>query len=341
MSDNTSTGRIDVEQDSAGMCRSVYFTAPRTVEVRTEKLNLPTKDEVVVESNLIGISHGTELLVYRGEIPADMKADDSLPSLSGTVSFPVKYGYCNVGRIDTGNVFAFAPHQDRFVSARSDLIPISSDLSTEDAVFLPNLETAVSIVQDTEPIPGEVIAILGGGVVGQLVLEVLARSFYGIIAMVEPNARRREIAERSGAVCFDPGDRDLGEWVRTSTDGRGLDRVIEISGNPSGMQLGIDLLSYSGVLIEASWFGTKQVRLDLAAYHRKRIEIRSSQVSTVRPGLRGRWTNQRRRDVALSLLREINPGKLITHRFPLEQADRAFALIDSGDETALQIVLEP
>ena len=117
--------------------------------------------------------------------------------------------------------------------------------------------------------------------------------------------------------------------------------MIETSGNPLGMQLAIDILSYSGLLVEASWFGMKRVSLDLAAYHRKRIEIRGSQVSTVRPALRGRWTNKRRIDVALSLLEEIKPSKMISHRFPLEHADRAFALLDSGDPEALQIVLEP
>ena len=340
MSDSNKAN-FEGENDVGGRCRSVYFTAQRTVEVRTESLNQPEEGEVIVESKLIGISHGTELLVYRGEIPTDFPADECLPSLPGSFSFPIKYGYCNVGQIETGRVFAFAPHQDRFVCQRSDLVPLPPDLSVDDAVFIPNMETALSIVHDTGPLPGEVIAIIGGGIVGQLVLEILRRSFYGKIVMVEPKANRRTLAEMAGAISFDPGDPGLHQWIETNTGDRGVDRVIEISGNPTGMQLAIDLVSYSGLLVEASWFGTKPVCLDLAAYHRKRIEIRCSQVSTVRPGLRGRWNNKRRINVALSLLADIGPGKLISHRFPLDQADRAFALLDSGDEEALQIVLEP
>ena len=52
---------------------------------------------VRVRAALSAISHGTEMLVYRGEVDADLALD--LPTLAGGYGFPVKFGYASVGRV--------------------------------------------------------------------------------------------------------------------------------------------------------------------------------------------------------------------------------------------------
>src|SRR5207253_2929270 len=64
---------------------------------RTEELGEPRGDEVRVRALLSAISHGTEMLVYRGEVDADLALD--LPTLAGGYAFPLKYGYASVGRV--------------------------------------------------------------------------------------------------------------------------------------------------------------------------------------------------------------------------------------------------
>ena len=102
----------------------------------------PGPGEVLVQTLASGISAGTELLIYRGEAPADLPADASLPALSGTLDFPVKYGYAAVGRvIETGSgveetylgrtVFAFQPHQTYFVVPRDQTITLPQPDDTE------------------------------------------------------------------------------------------------------------------------------------------------------------------------------------------------------------------
>ena len=94
--------------------RALYFTEPRKVELREETLQ-GRANQVLVRSRLIGISHGTEMLAFRGQLPQEMEADASLPSLTGTLAYPLKYGYINVGQTEEGRrVFAFYPHQDLF-----------------------------------------------------------------------------------------------------------------------------------------------------------------------------------------------------------------------------------
>ncbi|MGH2709547.1 MAG: oxidoreductase, partial [Actinomycetota bacterium] len=81
--------------------RSLYFVAPHRVVVREEPLPPPGAGEVVVETIVSAISPGTEMLVYRGRVPADMPLDSSIPALAEAFAFPLKYGYAAVGRITT------------------------------------------------------------------------------------------------------------------------------------------------------------------------------------------------------------------------------------------------
>ena len=57
--------------------RALYFTGPGRVEIR-EELCPQAGQEVLVRSRLIGISAGTEMLAFRGQMPDDLQADDSL-----------------------------------------------------------------------------------------------------------------------------------------------------------------------------------------------------------------------------------------------------------------------
>src|SRR5205814_5522999 len=75
---------------------AVWFPRARSVELRTEEIPEPGPDEVRVRAALSAISHGTEMLVYRGEVDADLALD--LPTLAGGYGFPLKYGYASVGR---------------------------------------------------------------------------------------------------------------------------------------------------------------------------------------------------------------------------------------------------
>src|SRR3712207_1471378 len=77
--------------------RALWFSAPRAAEFRSERVRLAAPGEVCVEAIASALSQGTEMLVYRGEIPADLPLD--LPTLAGSFSFPIKYGYATVGRI--------------------------------------------------------------------------------------------------------------------------------------------------------------------------------------------------------------------------------------------------
>ena len=86
---------------------AVEFAGPRQVRVAAVALPEPGPDEVVVTTHFSGISGGTELLAYRGEIDPGMPLDDRIESLDGTFTYPFRYGYACVGEADGQPVFAF------------------------------------------------------------------------------------------------------------------------------------------------------------------------------------------------------------------------------------------
>jgi threonine dehydrogenase-like Zn-dependent dehydrogenase len=323
--------------------RALYFVCPGTVELREEPLQ-PLPGQVGVRSRLMGISHGTELLAFRGELPSGLAADAALKSLPGRLEYPLKYGYSNCGlAAETGQrVFAFYPHQDLFFAEPGELIVLPPEVSDEQAVFLPNLETALGIVHDAGVRLGERALVVGLGVVGLLTSALLLRSGVGEVLAVEPHPLRREQAARLGCRALSPEEPRLRERIAELTSGRGPDVAINASGAEAGLQLALDTLCFEGTLVEASWYGSRRVSLELgAAFHRRRLRLVSSQVSSVAAALGPRWDKRRRLELALGLLPVLDPSRYITHRFPLERAQEAFELLDRHQERVLQVVLEP
>jgi 2-desacetyl-2-hydroxyethyl bacteriochlorophyllide A dehydrogenase len=331
--------------------KSVTFVAPGRVELRTETLPPLKADEVLVETHVSAISAGTEMLVYRGQFPRD--AVDSHDLLSSSLNYPLAYGYACIGRVeaigdsvphewDQRLVFAFQPHTSHFVTTPKSLFPVPESISADTAVFLPNMETAVNLVQDAAPLLGERALVLGQGIVGLLTSSLLHEFPLGYLAAADRYELRRKASLELGVdASFDPSFDDFRTSALQPATGMqsGYDLVIELSGNPSALDDAIALTAFSGRIVIGSWYGEKRVLLDLGGkFHRSRIKLISSQVSSISPELSGRWDKSRRFEVAWNALKRIEAEKWITHRFSLEQAAQAYQLLDNSPELALQII---
>jgi threonine dehydrogenase-like Zn-dependent dehydrogenase len=105
--------------------------------------------------------------------------------------------------------------------------------------------------------------------------------------------------------------------------------VIEASGNPDALCAALSTLNHEGTVLVASWYGAKQVMLPLGGdFHRRRLTIRSTQVSTIPRALSDEWDIARRRSAAADLLTELPLERLATHTFDFDHAARAFAALD-------------
>jgi 2-desacetyl-2-hydroxyethyl bacteriochlorophyllide A dehydrogenase len=290
--------------------------------------------------------------VYRGQVPPELELD--LPTLRGSFSFPIKYGYASVGRVvelypgpgvaDVGEgdlVFCLHPHQSEYVVPASLAVRLPRDLEAERGVFLANLETAVNATLDAAPRLGERVLVLGQGVVGLLVARLLRETGAEVVMTADAFERRRELSRKfAGAdMVFSTTDDVVGR-VRELTDGIGADLAVEVSGSPAALATAIDSVAFGGTVVVCSWYGTKPVAVPLGgAFHRRRLRLVSSQVGSIDAALQPRWTHRRRLDLAARFLQRLDLSALITHRVPLACAADAYRLVDEHAEDTVQVVL--
>lgn len=330
--------------------RAVVFTAPGQIEIQEAPIAPLQPGEALVQTLISAISPGTESLIYRGLFPTDLCLDENLSALGGEFQYPLKYGYAAVGRVvDLGSgvdeawldrlVFAFQPHQSCFAARVGELFALPAGINPEDAVFLPNMETAVNLVMDGAPLIGENVAVFGQGVVGLLTTALLARYPLSSLISLEPIPSRRQISLKLGATrSVAPDARETRQTFSQLPKG-GVDLAFELSGSPEGLNQAIQFTGFAGRIVIGSWYGQKYANLDLGGrFHRSRLRLISSQVSSLAPELTGRWDKARRFDLAWEMLRKIQPSQLISHRLPLEQAQQAYQMLVEQPANALQIL---
>jgi 6-pyruvoyl-tetrahydropterin synthase/NADPH:quinone reductase-like Zn-dependent oxidoreductase len=275
-----------------------------------------------VQTVVSAISTGTELLIYRGQAPTDMPTDETITALSRALTFPLKYGYAAVGRvIAVGSpteqawqgrlVFAFQPHSSHFLCTPTDLHPVPNSLSPEEAVFLPNMETAVNFLMDGHPVIGERVVVFGQGVVGLLTVALLARLPLSHLITVDGYPFRRERSRGLGAhASLDAGSDDvvarLQAGLQAEHGAHGADLSYELSGNPRpSIRPSLYRLQRRGdrLLVRSETRRSEPGR----TFPPSRIRLISSQVSTIAPEWSGRWNKSRRLHVAWEMLQHVSP----------------------------------
>ena len=326
--------------------KTLYFIAPKQVELREEPLPVLGVNDILVETICSAISAGTEMLIYRGQFPTNLA--DSHDSISSGLHYPMTYGYACIGRvIELGSradpklagclIFSFQPHTTYFSAHPDSLCLIPESVPPESACFFPNTETAVNLVQDAAPILGERVLVLGQGVIGLLTTSLLHEFPLETLVSADCYEVRRKASENIGVTkSLDPNSPDFRE---TASVQRGFDLTLELSGRPETLNDALALTAFSGRVVIGSWYGEKHAAVDLGGdFHRSRIKLISSQVSTIAPELSGKWDKARRFDVAWKALERIKPERWITHHFPLEQAKEAYRLLDENPQDTIQVI---
>lgn len=278
---------------------SFWIAAPGRGEIRREALRAPAPDEVIVQALFSGVSRGTESLVFRGGVPPAEYVRMRAPFQAGDFPGPVKYGYCSVGRVESGpaplrgqTVFCLHPHQDRYVVPAQAVLPVPQDVPPARALLAANLETALNGIWDAAVRPGDRVAVIGAGSVGCCVAWLAGRMPGCRVELIDIDPARAAIAAQLGVgFALPPAARDQ------------ADVVIHASGSPAGLALGLRLAGFEAMVLELSWYGDREVPLALGeAFHSRRLTLRSSQVGAVAASRRARWSTHARLQLALQLL---------------------------------------
>jgi 2-desacetyl-2-hydroxyethyl bacteriochlorophyllide A dehydrogenase len=310
--------------------RALWFVSAGQCEIRSEALHPPLEGHAFVRTLFSGISSGTESLVLNGRIPESEFARMRGPNMAGAFTFPVKYGYAAVGRVEEGPqpwlgkaVFCLHPHQDFFTVPLDMLTLLPDALPEARAVLAANMETALNIVWDAGILPGDKVAVFGAGVVG-LLESFLAAQIPGTeTLLLDPNPSRAPLAANFGiAFSHDVPSSDT------------YDVVINASGAPEALTVALNHAGQEARIIEASWYGDTILPLSLGGpFHARRLSIISSQVGAIPPLQRARWTFSRRLKKALDLLMDDRLDALISAETAFADISNAYPEIVSNPET--------
>jgi len=215
-----------------------------------------------------------------------------------------------------------------FAAQASELVPLPA-VDPAAATLFPLVETALQVTLDAGNGYRDRVIVLGAGVLGLLTGLLLQRAGWRPV-IAEPQEWRRVIASNLGVPTAVPAE------LRKER----VPLVIDASGNPDAPAMALNMLAHEGTLLIASWFGTKPVVLPLGgAFHRRRLTIRSTQVSTVPAGLSGTWSRSRRRRETAELLTELPLAQLCTDVFAFGDAAEAFRAVDEGKPGLMHAVL--
>lgn len=312
--------------------RACWTEAPGRAAVRAGRLAPLGGDDVRVRALHSAVSRGTELLVFRGEVPASEFARMRAPFQEGDFPGPVKYGYASVGVVEAGPpalqgraVFCLFPHQTRYAVPAAAVHPLPEGLPPARAVLAANMETAVNALWDAAPRVGDRIAVVGGGVVGLLVAWLASRLPGCRVELVDVRTERAGVAAQLG--------------LRFATPGQATpeaDLVVHASGQPQGLVTALGLAAFEATVLELSWYGRHAVALPLGeAFHARRLVLRSSQVGHVASAQRSRWSPARRMALALALLQDPVLDALVTDQAPFEQLPRVLQRLAAGSPDTL------
>ena len=319
--------------------RAFWLTEPGRGEIRQARLPAPLPGEVEVRSLASGISRGTESLVFRGEVPESQYPVMRCPFQDGDFPAPVKYGYASVGIVEAGpenlrgrRVFCLYPHQDRYVVPEAAVVPVPDAVPDARAVLAANMETAVNALWDAAPRLGDRVAVIGAGVVGCLAASLAARLPGTAVELVDVDRDRAPLAKALGCAFALP---------KAAT--AEADLVIHASGSAAGLATALRLAGFEATVLELSWYGARPVAAPLGeAFHSRRLTLRSSQVGSMAPAQRARWSHRRRLALALELLADPVYDRLLTGECRLAELPETMARLAATPAGALcQVVRYP
>lgn len=319
---------------------ALWYVSRGRIELRDEPLDPPPAATARLTTLFSAVSRGTERLIYGGAVPETEWQRMRAPFQSGEFPFPVKYGYCAVGRIEEGPselkghaAFCLHPHQTRMNVPAASLVLVPEAVPVKRATLAANMETALNAIWDASAQPGDRIMVIGGGIVGLLIGYLAARIPGTEVTLADLIQSRRDVADGLGMRFVQPGS-------ALDAEDREFDVVFHTSATEQGLQSAIDYAGNEARVIEVSWYGSKPVTLNLGgAFHSRRLALVSSQVGQVSPSRHARWPLQRRLKKAMALLDDPALDLLVQTEIPFQEAPRRLSELFEQGSTELPPVI--
>jgi L-iditol 2-dehydrogenase len=210
-------------------------------------------------------------------------------------------------------------------------VPLPDALDFADGALLEPLGVVVHALTLAKIRPGDLVAVLGGGPIGLMMLQVALSSAAGAVFLSEPIPERRALATVIGAtaVC-DPSTEDPVAWLDAQTGGRGVDIAIETAWGGDAVNQAVQMAKRAGKVILVGIPREDVVTFQAGTARRKGLSILMSR--------RMKFVYPR----AMSLVERgiVDLKQFLTHRFPLERAGDAFELVSTFSDGVVKAMID-
>ncbi|MFQ5618376.1 MAG: bi-domain-containing oxidoreductase [Rhodospirillales bacterium] len=237
-----------------------------------------------------------------------------------------------------------ANHAELNVVPRALVAPVPDDVPDEEACFATLAAISLHAVRTLGPGLGDVVAVLGVGLVGQLAVQLLTLSGARAVAL-DYNPGRLDLARRLGALAaLDLADGGVEEAVSALTGGVGCDGILIAAATDSSEPLAtaaaiardrarVCMVGATGTAFPRREFMQKELNLVVSrSYGPGRYDEDFEGRGVKYPAGFVRWTETENlaecvRLMAPTLARRLDVAPLISHRFPLDEAEAAYAMV--------------
>jgi 2-desacetyl-2-hydroxyethyl bacteriochlorophyllide A dehydrogenase len=333
--------------------KAAVLKGPNNLEVRDVPEPQPGPDEVKVRIAYCGIC-GTDPEIIEGRFipPEWTESTVKIPGheSSGTVvavgervrnfrvgqrvacNFRSPCGSCYYCRSGMEN-FCEAPiptsggFAEYCVYRESAVYALPDHVGLDVGALLEPVSIAVHVVDIAGVYPGSSVAVLGGGPIGLLSLQIALRGGAVKTLLSEPVAEKRELARKLGAtITLDPSHEDLEAAVRKLTDGRGCRSVIEATGRPAVARQAVPLADKGGTVVWAAVYPSES-RVEVPPFYMYQNEL------SIRSVFLSPYCFPR----ALDLLPVLDITSLITDIVPLSGIVQAFEKHKQGKSVKILV----
>src|SRR5256886_326514 len=331
-------------ENTSMLSRSIVVTGKDQVEFVKEAVRDPGPGEVMLNARKTLISTGTEGICLSRLFEPGSHWDR-------WVTYPFYPGYLmvaevvavgkDIDHIHEGDRFGVRrPHSEFVTVSTSDLYPVPDGISDEDAPWFGLATIVQNGVRRAEHQLGEVVVVIGLGLLGQLTLQYMRLLGARQIIAVDMSKPRLEMAQAHGATVILPMDvEEARESILDLTEGAGADIVYDITGSPRVFGSALTLLRRFGRLILLGDTGSPSAQYLTGDVVTKGLSILGAHDSNppAQSTDHAYWSHQRMADLFYTyvLRGDMRVTDLITHRYSPADAPEVYRMLRQEPATAM------
>lgn len=340
---------------------TAYLNGAKNIEIREEKTPEINNSQVLINIKSVGVcgsdihyyEHGrigpfiaTEPLILGHESAGIVvKAGSEVKSLKEGTKVALEPGvpcgrcnYCKRGRYNLCPDIFFMASAPREHGAFREYIaydanfayPLPHNVSYDEGAMMEPLAAAIFAVRRVDMRPGNTVVVIGAGPIGLLITQVAKACGAPTLIISDVNKARLGMAKEFGAThCINVSEISLIDNVSRITRGGGADVVIEAAGCVESHKESLDLIKRGGTVVFVGWLAEPLVPLDLHKVGVKELDVKGM----------FRYCNTYPEAISMVASGQVNVKKLITHRYKLEDVEKAILFAAERGEGTIKVVV--